>query len=222
MNRYQKIVMAACALIPALYLTACGPVNDKAVEPEGSDAGQRENNVQAGGDIDAEKTPEELLDLFIDGSVGAVDAADAASVFYITDLDMDAYSIGERVDLDNDGENELILCGPYGGMYFDARDNTVYQFAAGEGTALMLSYVIYRGETWIMYSNRMNAGYEAYHMEKFAGADQLVEEMDFSEEPADENDTEAGRKYTLNGTEISYDEYTALGSKIFAAEVTTN
>jgi len=44
------------------------------------------------------------------------------SSFYITDLNMDSgewdsYSIGEKADLDNDGENELILCGPYGGIY---------------------------------------------------------------------------------------------------------
>ena len=37
---------------------------------------------------------------------------------WFTDLDMDSgewdsYSIGEKVDLDNDGENELIICGPY-------------------------------------------------------------------------------------------------------------
>ena len=31
-------------------------------------------------------------------------------------------------DLDNDGEEELILCGPYGGKYLDARDGEVYEF----------------------------------------------------------------------------------------------
>ena len=38
---------------------------------------------------------------------------------------------------------------------------------------LNLSYVVYNGSTWIMYSNRMHTGYEAYHMEKFEGADNL-------------------------------------------------
>lgn len=73
-----------------------------------------------------------------------------------------------------------------------------------------------------MYSNRMNTGYELYHMEKFEGADNLVAEMNFSEELVDENNIDSGMKYTLNGAEISYDEYTALGSKIFATEVNTN
>jgi hypothetical protein len=116
----------------------------------------------------------------------------------------------------HDGENELILCEPYGGIYLDARDNKVYEFATGEGTAFALSYVVYNGATWVMYSNRMNAGYESYHMEKFEGADNLVAEINFSED-----NVEGEEKYTLNGTEISYDEYFELCSKIFATEVYT-
>ena len=134
----------------------------------------------------------------------------------------DAYSIGEKVDLDNDGENELVINGPYGGIYLDARNNMVYEFAAGDGNAVVLSYTCYNGAVWIMYSNRSSAGFEFYHMEKFEGADNLTAEMNFGEEPADFNNAEAGMKYTLNDAEISYDEYTELCSKIFAAEVNTN
>ena len=91
----------------------------------------------------------------------------------------------------------------------------------GEGDSLELSYVVYNGFTWIMYSNRMHTGYEAYHMEKFEGADNLVAEMNFYEELVDEDNVEGKEKYTLNGTEISYDEYFELCSRIFATEVTT-
>ena len=186
--------------------------------------GVEESNAQTDENIGTEMTTEELLNLFINGSISAISSVDSA--FYITDLDMDSgewdsYSIGERVDLDNDGENELIICGPYGGIYLDARDNKVYEFAVGEGDALVLSYVVYNGSTWIMHSNRMNTGYEAYHMEKFEGADNLVAEMNFYEELVDEDNVEGKEKYTLNGTEISYDEYFELCSKIFATEVTT-
>ena len=188
--------------------------------------GVEESNAQTGENIGTEMTTEELLDLFINGSISAISSEDLTSALYITDLDMDSgewdsYSIGERVDLDNDGENELIICGPYGGIYLDARDNKVYEFAVGEGEALVLSYVVYNGSTWIMYSNRMNTGYEAYHMEKFEGADNLVAEMNFYEELVDEDNVEGKEKYTLNGMEISYDEYFELCSKIFATEVTT-
>ena len=92
----------------------------------------------------------------------------------------------------------------------------------GDGNANVLSYTYYNGEIWIMYSNSMNAGYECYHMEKYEGADNLVAEMSFSAELVDVNNPEAGMKYLLNGKEISYDEYTAFGSKIFAAEESTN
>ena len=188
--------------------------------------GVEESNAQTGENIGTEMTTEELLDLFINGSISAISSEDLTSALYITDLDMDSgewdsYSIGERVDLDNDGENELIICGPYGGIYLDARNNKVYEFAVGEGDALVLSYVVYNGSTWIMYSNRMHTGYEAYHMEKFEGADNLVAEMNFHEELVDEDNVEGKEKYTLNGTEISYDEYFELCSKIFATEVTT-
>ena len=186
--------------------------------------GVEKSNVETSENIDTEMTTEELLDLFINGSISAISSEDSA--FYITDLDMDSgewdsYSIGERVDLDNDGENELIICGPYGGIYLDVRNNKVYEFAVGEGDSLVLSYVFYNGSTWIMYSNRMYAGYEAYHMEKFEGADNLVSEINFHEELVDEDNVEGKEKYTLNGTEISYDEYFQLCSKIFATEVTT-
>lgn len=172
-------------------------------------------------------TADELLDSFINGSINAVGSTDLTSTFYITDLNMDSeewdtYSIGEKVDLDNDGENELIINGPYGGIYLDARDSKVYEFAAGEGNALILSYTYYNGAIWIMYSNRMNAGYEVYHMERFEGADNLLGEMNFGEKLVDPDNPESGMKYTLNGNEISYDEYTELCSKIFAAEVNTN
>ena len=175
----------------------------------------------------SEMKADELLDLFISGSIKAVDPANPTSAFYITDLNMDpeewdSYSIGEKIDLDNDGENELILNGPYGGIYLDARKNQVCMFAAGEGNALTLSYTYYDGTVWIMYSNTVSTGYEYYHIERFEGADNLVAEMDFSEEPVESDNPESGTKYTLNGTEISYEEYCELSNIIFTAQVTTN
>lgn len=227
-NKNKRITILVCAFITTLSSVACGQVKeDEVVNAERTSVNQQERGTQTVENTDSEATSEELLDLFINGSIGAVDSMDLTSTFYITDLNMDseewdAYSVGEQVDLDNDGENELVICGPYGGMYIDARNNMVYEFATGDGNANMLSYTYYNGAIWIMYSNSMNAGYEAYHMEKFEGADNLVAEMNFGEELVDENNSESGMKYILNGNEISYDEYTAFCSKIFAAEVSTN
>lgn len=174
-----------------------------------------------------EISTDELLDSFINGSIGAHDPMDSASTLYVTDLNMDSedwdsYSIGEKTDLDNDGENELIINGPYGGIYLDARNNEIYIFAEGEGSALCLSYVTYHGEIWILYRNDMNMGYCSYHMEKYEGADNLTNEMFFGEELIDESNPDAGSKYTLNNAEISSEEYDAFCSKIFATEMTTN
>jgi len=245
MNRWKKEAVVIGAFILALISAACGQVQEDKTANEPS-ANQQENNVQTGDSSGTKKdapanadepaagqrednskaTVDEILDAFIDGSISAVDPTDQTT-FSITDLDMDSdewdsYSIGDRADLDNDGENELIICGPYGGIYLDVRDGKVYEFAAGEGDSLVLSYVVYNGSTWVMYSNRMHTGYEAYHMEKFEGADNLVAEMNFNEELVDEDHVEGEEKYTLNGTEISYDEYFELCSKIFATEVNTN
>lgn len=189
-------------------------------------ANQQESNMQDAAGTGSEAAADELLDSFINGLADAVALEDSASTFSVNDLNMDSeewgtYSIGEKVDLDNDGENELIINGPYGGIYLDARGDKVYEFASGGGTVLVLSYTYYNGAVWIMYSNRSSAGFEFYHMEKFEGADNLTAEMNFGEE-FDPNNAEAGIKYTLDGAEISYDEYTELCSKIFAAEVNTN
>ena len=189
-------------------------------------ANQQESNMQDAAGTGSEAAADELLDSFINGLADAVALEDSASTFSVNDLNMDSeewgtYSIGEKVDLDNDGENELIINGPYGGIYLDARDDKVYEFASGGGTVLVLSYTYYNGAVWIMYSNRSSAGFEFYHMEKFEGADNLTAEMNFGEE-FDPNNAEAGIKYTLDGAEISYDEYTEFCSKIFAAEVNTN
>ncbi len=250
MNRHKKITILVCAFLTTLSIAACGKtkedefapsqqesdirtsesaesdIKDEIVNAEKSLGNQQENNVQTVENTDSEMAAEELLDLFISGSISAVDSTDLTSGFYITDLNMDSeewdsYSIGEKVDLDNDGENELIICGPYGGIYLDARDNKVYKFAGGDGTALILSYTYYKGDIWVMYSNRSSAGFEYYHMEKFEGADNLAAEMNFGEE-FDINNEEAGLNYTLNGAEISYEEYSELCSKILAAEVNTN
>lgn len=228
MRKHKKMAILFGVCLTVLNIAACGQAEGNETNNDGeSVANQQESNMQEVEDTGIGATTDELLDAFINGSISAVYSADLTSTFYITDLNMDSeewdsFSIGEKVDLDNDGENELIINGPYGGKYLDARDNKVYEFAAGEGTALNLSYVVYNGATWILYSNSTHAGYECYHMERFEGADNLVEEMNFGEELIDENNPEAGMKYTLDGTEISSDEYEELCSRIFADQVNTN
>ena len=59
------------------------------------------------------KEPEELLDAFLAGEIPAFyDDSGEASINFgqlpIDEEDWNSYSVGERIDLDNDGENELM------------------------------------------------------------------------------------------------------------------
>ncbi len=80
---------------------------------------------------------EALLDAFLDNAVPAYYNDDERVLMFeqlpMYEEDWAAYSVGERIDLDNDGEREQIMEGPYGGLYLDARDQKVYVFAEGEG-----------------------------------------------------------------------------------------
>ena len=125
----KKNVVGLIGILTAVSVAACGQVKeDVMVNIEDFAANQQESDIQAGESADSEiiedeiVNAEELLDLFINGSISAEDPADLTSAFYISDLNMnagewDSFSVGEKVDLDNDGENELIMNGPYGGIY---------------------------------------------------------------------------------------------------------
>ena len=87
---------------------------DEDINTENSSINQQESSPQVVESIDQELTSEELLDLFINGSIDAIDSKDMNSKFNIADFNIgsegwDSYSIGEKIDLDNDGENELSL-----------------------------------------------------------------------------------------------------------------
>ncbi len=199
---------------------------EESINEENTPAYQPESSAQTSENSDSEQTTDALLDAFLADSIGAVKSADATVTYYFSDLNTDAegedsYSVGERADLDNDGENELILYGPYGGIYLDGRDNGVDEFARGDGAASILSYTYYNGEIWIMYSSSLTVENQAYRMEKYEGANHLAAEMSFREEPSGEDGSACGTRYFLNEKEISCDEYTAFCSKIFAAEEST-
>ena len=60
--------------------------------------------------------------------------------YYFASLDdsYGGYHVAEKTDLDNDGENELVLeyrdWPEYCGRFIDASDGVVHELAAGEGT----------------------------------------------------------------------------------------
>ena len=160
------------------------------------------------------------LDEFISGKINADgNGLYGDDSFNISELPMneeewDSYSIGDKIDLDNDGNDELILNGPYGGMYIDASDDGVKVFATGDGTASNLSYTYCDNEIWIVHSDTMHGGRSYYKLQKYSGADNIVEsvtlEMYYSE------DETAAKTYYYNGNEISQSEYDELYMKYFS------
>ena len=140
----------------------------------------------------------------------------AADSFYIDELvteeeTWDSYNIGYMLDLDNDGEEELILNGPNGGMFLDASDDSVKVLAAGEGTASNLSYVKCGDEYWIVHSDILHSDRKYYHLEMYAGADKIAGSITLETRYSAENMV----TYYLNGMEVSEAEYEEIYQKYF-------
>lgn len=169
---------------------------------------------------------EELLDAFIadeipayyDDGTGTIRQSD----FPYNEDDFCSYTVGERIDLDNDGEVEQIMDGPYGGIYFDARDGKVYILAEGWGTTGLLSYTQYDDAVWIVHSDVMHTGRKIYWLTKYDGEGNVVDEFTLSAEYWDSPDGtyDENSTFTYRDEEISMTEYEALWEEIFAAEST--
>lgn len=126
----------------------------------------------------------------------------------------DAFYFGGKEDLDNDGENEFILDGPYGGMYFDVIDGTLYVFAAARGNAGGLKYTYYDDAYWIVYHDTTHGGRLCYWLYKYEGADNLVDSMTLMGFVNSEDDKE----FTFNGESITEDEFDRIHDEIFESK----
>lgn len=169
-----------------------------------------------------EMEPEELLDAFLAGEIPAYyDYIEETTIMYDQlphdEDDWECYSVGERIDLDNDGEVEQIVNGPYGGKYFDARDGKVYVLAEGEGTTGLLSYANYDNATWIVHSDILHWGRELHWLTRYNGEGKIVDTFKFGAEywdsPDDKYDEKS--KFTYRDEEISMSEYEELYKEIF-------
>lgn len=167
------------------------------------------------------KSADELLDLFADGKIMAYYDDEDWTPFYMTDLpddpnDFTYCSVGDRVDLDNDGENELIINGPYGGIYLDAREGKVYVLDEGMGTAAAISYTEFDGQTWIVHSDTTHAGRIMYDFTLYDGKGQVVDKCNLYKEFWDTPDVEDGPNtvYTYRDEEITKEEYDELRMKM--------
>jgi len=163
---------------------------------------------------------EALLDAFLDNAVPAYYDDDERVLMFeqlpMYEEDWAAYSVGERIDLDNDGEREQIMEGPYGGLYLDARDQKVYVFAEGEGTAGVLSYTEYEDAVWIVHRDTTHGGRQIYWLTKYDGGKHIVDEFRLSAEYWDSADGmyDENSDFTYREEKISMQEYEALREEI--------
>lgn len=140
--------------------------------------------------------------------------------FYISDLNLDtgewdSYSIGDMIDLDNDGEEEQIINGPYGGMYLDCIENRIIVFAEGEGTAAQLSYVYYEDAYWIVVSDTTHAGRQMFLLTKYAGTNTIVDSFELYAEYYDQDFYNEDSDFTYRGKKITMEEYDQIYKSIF-------
>ncbi|MFG6346455.1 MAG: hypothetical protein K1W35_22910 [Lachnospiraceae bacterium] len=165
---------------------------------------------------------EELLDAFLAGEIPA-SYGDGTGLITIFDLmpvdeedDFNYYSVGERIDLDNDGENEQIVNGPYGGKYFDARDGKVYVLAEGEGTSGELFYTYYDNAVWIVHSDTTHMGRKMYWLTRYDGEGNVTDEFQLSAEYWDSPDSkyDENSDFTYRDEKISMEEYETLRKEI--------
>lgn len=164
----------------------------------------------------AEKTcsgTEKVLDAFINNEIPL---SGEKALYYKDIMQEDGTELGDRVDLDNDGENELIIMNYYGGYYIDVRDDEVCIFVQGTGTARMLHYIEYDDAIWIYHSDTSHLGRQIYEFEKYEGGDKLVDSFDLKDEYWDD----INHVYTYRGKEISKEEYDRIFGEIFGTENT--
>lgn len=166
---------------------------------------------------------EALLDAFLDNAVPAYyDDGERVLMFEqlpMYEEDWAAYSVGERIDLDNDGEREQIMEGPYGGLYLDARDQKVYVFAEGEGTAGVLSYTEYEDAVWIVHRDTTHMGRQMYWLTRYNGEGEIEDEFQLSAEYWDSQNGQYDEKsdFTFRDKKISMEEYEALKTEIIGS-----
>ena len=210
----SKKLLLMCVAI--LILSGCERA--KTQEPDITEAVVDEINTDAPAD---EINTDALLDSFINGEIMAYYSEPDRESFYITDLpndpeDFTCYSVGDRIDLYNDGEMELIMKGPYGGKYLDARDGQIYVLDEGEGTAWYISYTEFDGQTWIVHSDTTHGGRIFYAFTLYDGTGHVADERSLLKAYWDTPDTPDGPDtvYTYGDKQITKKEYDELLMKM--------
>lgn len=163
---------------------------------------------------------DELFDAFLKGEIAADDGGTPVTFSDLVEYDelWEKDNTEERLDLDNDGEDELMLAGGvYGGVYLDVTDGKLRIFARGDGTADMLGYTEYEGAVWIVHSDITHMGRSMHHLDRYEGYDKIVDSFDINAEywDSDQDMYDENSDFTYRGQKITMQEYEKLMKEIF-------
>lgn len=173
-------------------------------------------------DISDEPSSFELFDAFLAGRISAEGHFNGMETFYISDLtNMDEEWLNFRfsgyVDADNDGEDELVMDGPYGGMILDKRDGKVFELAGGEGTAGVLDIAKLDNEFWIVHQDTSHGGRQIYVLDKYNGKGEIVESTSLGAEYWDSPDDQYDENsvFYFKDKPISMEEFERIRDGLF-------
>lgn len=165
----------------------------------------------------AECESRELLDYFREGKIPAQYVSYENGIPEITGRQgflIELYhtanpEIGRLANLDADSDYEMVVRGPYGGTYLDARNGKVYIIATGQGTANVISYAEYDEQNWIMESDTTHGGRQWYHLRRLDSDGTIIEEFTLAKYYWDNPGEPDGPDtvYEYNGEEITKFEY---------------
>ena len=241
MRRKKKRRIISLTLIVTAFLLILGCVAYLMLSNEQNKTNVSNESIEKIDTNDAKKTvetnkpdvkekstlPEEdstktLFDKFLNGEIDADAVDDVEGTEYtlnVSELDIDgddwdSSSVYGYIDVDNDGEDELVITNADGAMLFDAKDGKIKRFAAGGGTANMLLLAKYENAYWVVYAYA-GADSDAFTMNKYNGADTIEETFYYGNETDENGKT---RYYKDNGSgeevDITAEEYKELTDTI--------
>ena len=155
-------------------------------------------------------TCQENLDRFVNGESAATSVDDNGKVTYVFLDEMDDYSVGERVDIDNDGEAEQLFDGPFGIRIIDAfypLENffRMYCYDFGGENGATAACVKYQDASWVLVQD-VAEDHAAYTMIKFSGMQNEVERFEFGWKTS----ADGSKNYYQNENGISEDDFNQL------------
>lgn len=206
----MKKVGLVIQILLILFLCGC---NEKEIVTEDDSVLSSEQIIT----VDSNDTSEngDLIDDFLNGDIPAYYDDDRPLWFkdmLFDEAEWDSYSLGVRADFDNDGEDEQSLNGPYGGMCLDIQGDCVRIMAYGQGTAIVLDYVLVDDIYWIVYKDTTHSGRQHYHFIRYNGGESIEEEH-ILEWHEDEN---GERRHYYDDEVITEEKYEEIRVQYFA------